>query len=84
MYLLNQGDLKQLSAQRRHLEMCNFKIESIDVFSAVSTEAEKIQAIRSFYNHCVDGWWNYQEELIQYGICTKEEFLQKLRKGRDL
>jgi hypothetical protein len=84
MYLLNQGDLKQLSAQRRHLEICGFEIESIDVFSAVSTEAEKIQAIRSFYNLSVDGWWNYQDELIQYGICTQEEFLQKLREGRNL
>jgi len=44
-------------------------IESVDYESAV----------RKIYESCVIGWWNYREYLIENGICTQEEYMNKLK-----
>lgn len=78
-YLLNQGDLHQLGVQSLFLRQNGFDIEQVDVFSAVETEDEYNMAIAMFYQSRVEGWWNYKEELIKYGICTEDEFKTALQ-----
>lgn len=81
MYLLSQGDLCQLSDQRRFLEQRGFDIERVDVYSGVETEQEYVSAIRALYQSCVNGWWNYRDDLIKHGVCTIEEFQAKLKRS---
>jgi len=80
-YLLNQGDLNQLSDQRRFLSMRGFDVEQVDVFSAVATKEEYVNAIKAIYESRINGWWNYRDELIENGICTLEQYKENLKKS---
>lgn len=85
MYLLNQGDLHQMGVQELFLRQHGFNVHQVDVFPAIKTKEEYIDALKAIYRNYVDGWWNYKDHYVRYGICTEEEFKKKFTasmKGR--
>jgi hypothetical protein len=79
-YLLNQGDLRQMANHEKFLRQRGFNLGHVDVFPALATEEEYVCALRAIYNSCIDGWWNYQDQCVRYGICTDDEFRNKFTK----
>ena len=76
-----QGDLNQMYTQREFLQRHGFKVTmdgGIPLIESVDYES----AVRKIYESCEIGWWNYQEYLIENGICTQEEFWNKLKRSR--
>ena len=76
-YLLSEGDLCQMSSNKEFLQRSGFKIGQVDVYPALQTEKEYIEALNLFYIHRVNGWWNYRRQFVEYGICTDDEFKGK-------
>jgi len=77
LYALNQGDLRQAGIQSLFLRRQGFDIQQEDVFPALSTKEEYIEALSVIYRHYVESWWNYKDQCVQYGICTADEFQNK-------
>ena len=78
--LLLIGDLCQMSEQKRFLLRRGIPLGQTDVYPTV-TEEYKNRSLLAIYTHKVDGWWNYENDYIEIGICTKEEFWKKFRSG---
>lgn len=76
--MLLNGDLCQMSSQKRILEGQGFSIEQTDVYPTVKEEDTE-RALLYFYINKTDGWWNYEDDFIKEGICTKEEFWKRFR-----
>lgn len=72
------GDLRQMSAQGDYLRNRGFDVAFNNVYPCLHTEEEFKRALGLFYSCGVEGWWNYREKLINYGICTKEDYTKKL------
>lgn len=77
-FLLSLGDLRQMSAQKRFLRSQGFEVGQVNVYPALRTEREYIDALRKIWEFRVDGWWNYQRDLLKHQICTKAEYDREL------
>lgn len=73
-----RGDLNQMFAQLRYLSEYGFKLKRSGVYGIINNEDIE-KALRTLFLYSVDGWWHYEKEYIELGICTKEVFLKKLR-----
>ena len=78
--LLNDGDLNQMGLQKRSLKDAGFEITQEDVFPVVKKDDIE-KALLHLYLNKIEGWWNYEDRYIKYGICTKEEFWVYFRQG---
>lgn len=76
-YLLD-GDLEQMSMQKRFLQDNGFEVGQVNCYPALKTEEEFKKALLLFWEKRIKGWWNYEKSLIKYGVCTQEEFNQVL------
>ena len=38
-----------------------------------------IKGLKLIWEHRVEGWWNQQDDLVKYGVCTTDEYLEALR-----
>ena len=75
------GDLHQMAAQKRMLVYYGYDVGQKDVYPALRTEETFKEALRLFLESRIDGWWNYEKELVGFGICEQEEYNNAL--GRD-
>jgi len=71
------GDLSQMSAQGRFLRGRGFSVEQNNVYPCVTPE-DKQAALQAIWDARCDGWWHYQREYVELGICTAEEFKEAL------
>lgn len=75
-----KGDLCQMADQERELRRQGFAIKNSDVFPVVESKDEYKEALRFIWDRRVNGWWNYMDDFIEYGICDAEEFTSSLRR----
>lgn len=74
-----RGDLCQMATQRNFLSHRGFNLKQNDVYPCLK-ECDVERALKEIYLNKVEGWWHYDDEYVKYNICTKEEFLNKLKK----
>lgn len=70
------GDLNQMGLIERYLRSRGFAVVKSGVYPGFPRDAEKeyIRALREVWENRVEGWWSQQERLLQYGICTEDEY----------
>jgi hypothetical protein len=73
-----QGDLNQMSIQAEALRAQGFDIGFSDVYPIVRTEDDFKRALKLLWDREIPGWWHYLERMVEYGICTKESWQEKL------
>jgi len=73
-YTLSGGDLSTLARHASFLKEHGFDVGFNDIYPGFKTREEKERALRLLYEHRIDGWMCYKTDLIEYGICTAEEF----------
>ncbi len=75
-FFLN-GDLNQMSIQKRYLNQQGIDSQQTDVYPVIK-EADVEKALKLFYENKVEGWWNYERDYVNRGICTQEQYNEKL------
>ncbi len=66
------GDLLQMSTQKTFLLNKGFDVKQNNVYPCLKpTDVKK--ALGLIWEFKIDGWWNYEEKYIEFGISTKEE-----------
>ena len=74
-----RGDLNQIFEQKDKLGRCwGVQITGSHLTFIIHEQSVKL-ALRMLYDDTIEGWHHYEDEYIQHGICTKEEFLKKLK-----
>lgn len=76
---LLSGDLCQMSAQRNFLQSRGFNVKQNNVYPSLK-ESDVENALKLIWEQRVEGWWHYEERYKKHGICTKEEFWDRLNK----
>lgn len=72
------GDLNCMGIQAQFLKLKGFDIAFNDVYPCVKTEDEFKRAIKLIFDNDVEGWWNYREKILKYGICDEQTWQQKI------
>ncbi len=73
-----EGDLSQMANQSDFLEKKGFRVGRIDCYPGLFTEDDYRKALAAIWENRVDGWWHYDEDYVKYGICTMEQFNNRL------
>ncbi len=77
-YYLFDGDLSQMGRIEEFLRARGFPVVKSDVYPGFpkGEQGEQlfIQALRLVFEERVYGWWSQRQYLLQYNICTEEEF----------
>lgn len=73
------GDLRQMGSQAAFLRAQGYTVLVSGGIPGLATENEHKAAVTLLWANKHEGWWNYQHYLVQYGICTPEEYLRVLR-----
>ena len=73
------GDLCQMSAQSDFLKAHGIDVKFNNVYPCVK-ECDKKEVFQLIWHHKCDGWWHYDKQYVELGICTKEEFRRTLTK----
>lgn len=76
------GDLSQMAEQKDFLRGQFFDVGQSNVYPVLKPE-DKERALRLIYKHKVPGWWHYEDEYVELGIATKEEFRARLHNQVD-
>ncbi len=71
------GDLLQMSEQKRFLQSRGFNVQQNNVYPCLRQEDVE-RALKLIWENRVEGWWHYEEKYVELGICTKEEFWARL------
>jgi len=75
--VFSEGNILQLCAQQDLFEMMglNFKVENL-YFPVFEIKGECIKALEILFEKRIKdtGWWFYEKDFIDFGICTQEEF----------
>lgn len=72
-----RGDLVSMADQKELLVYNKFDVKLSDVYPVIKEENKK-DAIELIWSNRISGWWLYETELLQFDICTKEEFQNAL------
>lgn len=72
------GDLCQMSAQKKHLSNNGFSVGQVDVYPTLKQE-DVGDALNEIWQFKIDGWWNYKTAFIDHNICTEKEFKEALK-----
>jgi len=75
------GDLCQMADQERELRRQGFAVGNSDVYPTVDSEDEYIEALRFIWNRKINGWWNYKDDYVKYGICNAAEYIAALKRS---
>lgn len=73
------GDLSQMSSQRRFLSERGIVIQQNNVYPCLR-ECDVEKAMRLIWEQRCDGWWHYKPQYLKYGICTEEDFTNRLKR----
>jgi len=71
------GDLCQMSAQKRLLQSRGFAVGQNDVYPCLKQEDVEA-ALRVIWSTRCEGWWHYQKKYAELGICDAETFRAEL------
>jgi hypothetical protein len=73
------GDLGQMSVQKEFLMSRGMDVGQRDVYPALRNEDDFRRALGLIWGNKIEGWWNYSKNiLMEYEICTEDEFMQAL------
>jgi hypothetical protein len=72
-YLL-KGDLRQMSIQGEFLRNRGIDARATGGNVGVCSEEDYKKSLRLIWSNKVEGWWNYKDDLLKYGICQAERF----------
>ena len=72
------GDLLQMSAQKEFLRGYGIDVGQSDVYPVVYSEEDFKRSLELIWAGRVEGFWHYKAKYIEYGICTSEQFDEKL------
>jgi len=73
------GDLNQLFEQKDLLKCNGIETVQMGVYPCVADE-DVPKALWIIWENRCPGWWHYQEDYIEHGICTSVEFRERLMK----
>ncbi|HZQ45481.1 MAG TPA: hypothetical protein VFC07_00595 [Verrucomicrobiae bacterium] len=73
-FVFSNGDLKQMSAIANLLISQGIDVGFINVYPAVLTQEDFNRGLQLIWERKVEGWWNYQSELLARNIATADEF----------
>lgn len=77
-----RGDLSQMGTMSQILNDAGFPMRHWDVHPVIQGTAEQIKAaLKYLWDHETHGWWNQDRAFVKHGICTDEEFTNKLNIG---
>lgn len=76
------GDLCVMSAQSEFLKTHGVDVQFNNVYPCVR-ECDKEKTFKLLWEYKCEGWWLYQKQYAELGICTKEEFKETLSKWCD-
>ena len=76
------GDLCQMSAQANFLRSHGIDVKFNNVYPCVRP-CDKEKVFKLIWDRKCDGWWHYQKEYAELGICDKEEFKETLNRWCD-
>lgn len=68
-----QGDLGRLAEQKSQLIIWGFDVQQNDCYPCLKKSDAK-RALELILNFRISGWWQYENNYIELGICTKKEF----------
>lgn len=68
-----QGDLNQMAAQRIFLASREIPTQQQNVYPCLKPSDVR-KALALIYMFKTAGWWHYQTQYVELGICTVEEF----------
>jgi hypothetical protein len=77
-----RGDLCQMWTQEQFLLSKGMAVGRLNAYPGFKTQEEKQKAIALIWESRIEGWWNYEKELVEAGICTQERFDGALGRGR--
>ena len=81
MSMLTKGDLNQQAIQRRLLSTIPIgyiEYEKVDVYCSISNN-DIVRFVSMMYTRKIEGWWLYNEELIEHNVCTVEQYRESLK-----
>ncbi len=75
-YFTFDGDLNQMGIIYSRLLDAGFPVVKSGVYPGFPRvqEGQYSKALRFLYESKTEGWWNQERNLVQYSICTQEEF----------
>lgn len=73
------GDLCQMSNQRRFLNENGIETKQNNVYPCLM-QKDISKALTLIWTLKCDGWWHYRDNYILYGICTEEDFNNRLKR----
>ena len=73
------GDLCQMANQRRFLNERGISTAQNNVYPCLKNDDIE-KAMRLIWEQRCDGWWHYEDQYVEYGICTKEQYLERLKR----
>ncbi len=71
------GDLSQMGTMARALQNAGFDVRNSDVYPVLQGD-EIVPGLRYLYDHRIPGWRNQMNKFTKYGICTEQEYRDKL------
>lgn len=72
------GDLNQMYTQMDFLRQKGISVRT-DGGMPILEAKDYEQSLRLIYSYGIIGWWNYKEDLVSLGICTEEQFVDRLK-----
>lgn len=74
-----KGDLCQMAFQKSFLISRGISVAQNDVYPSIRP-CDKERVFSLFWEFKPDGWHHYCDIYVEMGFCTKEEFIETLRK----
>lgn len=71
------GDLNQMYTQMDFLRGRGISVTVKGGITMVKSEDYEY-CIMEIYANGIIGWWNYKDDLVSFGICTGEQFTERL------
>lgn len=73
------GDLSQMGTMGQVLNDAGFPMRHSGAYPVIQGTVEQIKAaLKYLWDREIHGWWNQDRAFIEHGICTDEEFTNKL------
>ncbi len=77
-----KGDSVEMGIQSEFLALRGYDLDVNEGTPSVK-DSSYPQSLKLMYLYDIEGWWNYKDELIAYGICTEEQFNERFKLYRE-
>lgn len=81
-YYIFDGDLNQMGIIYTTLLRAGFPVVKNNVYPGFpkNQEDKYKEALKYLFENRIEGWWSQRSKLLEYKICTEEEFKEALDK----